>query len=319
MVTSRIRRPHRAGFTLIELLVVIALIATLAALSAGAFFRVRAGQMKSASEATLVKLNTALDNRWKAIQESVGEDKNKNTIPFQQALRDAGGNPDVARSLLMYAKVKNELPMSFAEARGTLVAAPPDGLPPNRYYTVVGSIHIGARTNFSVLPASAANYEEQSAICFYLAVTSSGGGGAMTDGDGLQQQTADAPSFPGLKLFKDAWGLPIVFVRHAYTPEVDQPPFVRNAAATNKDPFDPAGKLPAFMTAYPVVWSNIMAYTANTPGSANIPATYQGNRNFVPTLVSFGPNKQPEGNLFGGTDNDNLLSYRLRREGNRGD
>ena len=81
MVTSRIRRPHRAGFTLIELLVVIALIATLAALSAGAFFRVRAGQLKSASEATLVKLNTALDNRWKAIQESVNEDARKNQGP----------------------------------------------------------------------------------------------------------------------------------------------------------------------------------------------------------------------------------------------
>ena len=129
MVNLRSRRPHRAGFTLIELLVVITLIGVLAALSAGAFMRVRSSQIKSASEATLVKLNTALDNRWKAIQESVTTDKNKNTVQYQQALRDAQGNPDIARSLLLYAKVKNELPMTFAEARGTLVAVPPDGLP----------------------------------------------------------------------------------------------------------------------------------------------------------------------------------------------
>ncbi len=309
MVNLRCRRPHRVGFTLIELLVVITLIGVLAALSAGAFMRVRASQIKAASEATLVKLNTALDNRWKAIQESVNEDQKKNQGQWPNALLAAGGNPDVAKSLLMYAKVKNELPMTFAEAKAPTILTVNPGSGPV-------SIILASKQVFSTLPISAANFQEQSAICFYLAVTTSAGGGAMLDSDGLNQQTADAPNFPGFKVYKDAWDMPIAFVRHAYATELDDKPFVRNIAAANKDPFDPAGKLPAVMAVNPMLWKQI---TNNAPTGYTIPSPYVSNRNHVPTLVSAGPNKSYEPDLFAGTDNDNLLSYRLRREGNRGD
>ena len=298
---------RRAGFTLIELLVVIALISTLMALGAGAFFRVRAGQIKSASEATLRKLNTALDNRLKAIRESVNEDAQKNQGQWPNALATANGNPDVAKSLLMYAKIKNELPMTFAEAK-----AP----------TMVGSILLPPRANFSVLPNSTANSPEESGACFYIAVLSSGGGGAMTDGDGLQQQSSDftGANWSGsARVFKDAWGTPIAFVRTAYTPELNSPPFVRNAAAAVKDPFDPAGKLGPVMVANPGYWTSL---NANRPTFVTAPSPYNGSLNVVSTLISAGPDKlftTGTYDAFAGTDNDNLLSYRLRREGAKGD
>ena len=302
MLNDKIDR--RAGFTLIELLVVIALMATLIGLGLAGFMRVRNGQMKSSTEATLVKLNTALDNRWKAIQESVNEDAQKNQGQWPNALATANGNPDVAKSLLMYAKVKNQLPETFAEAKTN---------------TVVGSIVLPARANFTAAlgTLTGTGTPEESAICFYLAVMTSGGGGAMTDGDGLNQQVIDSPGFPGQKVFKDNWGQPIAFVRLAYTPELRAVPFIR--AGQEKDPFDPAGKLPAVMTMNPILWKQILP---NPPTFVATPAPYPGAVNHVATLISAGPDKQftsPTYGVFGGTDNDNLLSYRLRREGAKGD
>ncbi len=292
---------RRAGFTLIELLVVIALIATLAALSAGAFTQVRKTQMKKATDASLNKLHSALDNRWKAIEESVNEDARKNQGQWQNALATAGGDVDIAKSLLLYAKVKNQLPMSFNEARSP---------------TTVGSITFAPRANFAALPAGTGTYEE-SAICFYLAIRTSGGGGAMTDGEGLEQQSSESTAPAGFRLFKDTYGMPIAFVRHAYSsPELDQAPYVR-AGAANKDPFDPTpnGKLATFMTAYPAIWGNIIL---NAPAFAMIPGIYPAKNN-LPTLISAGPNKSYEANIFGGSNNDNQISYRVRREGTSGD
>ena len=307
---------RRTGFTLIELLVVIALIATLAALSAGAFFRVRAAQTKSASEATLNKLGSALDNRWKAIIESVNEDAKKNQGQWPFALLAANGNPDVAKSLLIYAKIKNELPMTFAEAKTATIVSTP-----------TGTITLQPRANFSVLPNSTTNSPEESGACFYIAILTSAGGGAMTDGEGLQQQSTDytGTGWSGsARVFKDSWGTPIAFVRQAYTPELNSPPYARSGNLP-RDPFDPGSKLNAanFPSA---TWTQIrgtppafinanvpMVYTYNTAANATLAP------NFVPTVVSAGPNKLWEADLFAGPDNDNLLGYRLRRQDAKGD
>ena len=299
---------RRTGFTLIELLVVIALIATLAAITAGAFMRVRAGQTKAASEATLQKLGSALENRRTAIIQSVKEDAEKNQGQWPNALAMANGNPELAKSLLLYAKMKNELPMSFAEAKAPTV------LKFNAADTIF--IVLPARASFGALPVSAASSEEQSAICFYLAVSTSAGGGAMLDSEGLQFQTTDSAAFPGFKVFKDAWGSPIAFVRQVYTPEVNVAPYIK--AGQLKDPFDPGSKLSAVMTPY--LWQ---CMTINMPAVAGVPATYPAPvQNFVATLVSAGPDKvftTGTYNLFGGVNNDNLLSDRLRRDGAKGD
>ena len=147
----------------------------------------------------------------------------------------------------------------------------------------------------------------------------------MLDGDGLQQQSTDV-NFSGasFRVFKDAWDMPIAFVRQAYPDEINGSPYVRNLQ--NRDPFDPANKLTGsgLMTArWTPYMFNYPTWAVPTPASAptliNLKTIYPGVRNFVPTLISAGPNKVWEADLFGGADNDNLLSYRLRREGNRGD
>jgi len=296
---------RRAGFTLIELLVVIALIATLAALSAGAFTQVRKTQMKRATDATLNKLHSALDNRMKAIGESVEADKQNNQGQWKAALQAANDNPEVAKSLLLYAKVKNELPMTFAEAKTATTIT-----------TAYGSFTLPARANFSTLPNSASPSPEESAACFYVAVRTSAGGGAMTDGDGLEQQSSE---FTGngwiARVFKDSYGMPIAFVRQAYTAELNSPPYVRSGQPV-RDPFDPGSKAGTFLS------QNWNTLKRNVPAFANYPANYTPNTNFVPTLVSAGPDKNYTSatyDLFGGSNNDNQISYRVRREGTSGD
>jgi len=214
--------------------------------------------------------------------------------------------------------------MSYGEALGVFVATPPDGLPPGRY-TVVGSIHLAVRANFSTLPAGSGAIEE-SAVCFYIAIMTSGGGGAMTDGEGLQQQTMESPGFPGFKVFKDSWGTPIAFVRQAYPDEATGGAYVRGGQV--RDPFDPSNKLTAssLMTArWPVYMANFPTWAVpsfSAPTMSTVKTTYPGARNFVSTLISAGPDKQfvtATADVFGGTDNDNLFSYRLRRQDAKGD
>ena len=109
---------RRPGFTLIELLVVISIMAVLMALTAGTFFRVRTGQMNRASIATINKVQGALDNRVKAIRDTAKDEIRKQSTPAAKAaLADAAGDNDIALTLLVYAKMKNELPMTFAEAK----------------------------------------------------------------------------------------------------------------------------------------------------------------------------------------------------------
>jgi hypothetical protein len=112
------------------------------------------------------------------------------------------------------------------------------------------------------------------------------------------------------------------------------------------DPFDPLGKLPTMTAPSGTAWSTTSLQTFWTVLTANhiaspLPTGYPygypfdinssttpptwTTRNVLPTLVSAGPNKlfgtDLLGSLGAGTDDDakdNILSFRLRREGNRG-
>lgn len=306
MVTLHSRR-QPAGFTLIELLVVISIVALLAAISAGTFFRVRAGQQKSASEATVNKIQSALNNRKDAILASCKNDIVNKTALGQQALLATNDNPELAQTLLIYAKMKNELPMSFAEATTDTVFNCPNGI----------ILRLPRRANFSVLPAGGNEYE-QSAICLYLALSTSAGGGAVTDGAGFEQQIMDAPTITGFKVYKDTWGTPIAFARQAYTPETDGAPFVKGVA---RDPFDqsPGGLFKNYVPpAAPgsSLWADIIK---NRPAFAQPMMVYPGSRNHEIIVIAAGADKNFGTNPFAPGDNDNLLSSRLRREGAKGD
>jgi prepilin-type N-terminal cleavage/methylation domain-containing protein len=308
------RRPARAAFTLIELLVVIFIITLISAVTVGVFGRVRAQQSKSATDATLSKINSLIERRWRAALDQVNDDV-KVRHPGYAAVLAAVQNPDLAKALWTYAKLRNELPMSFDEARNPT--------------PVYGGVTIPAKAVFAALPVGTpGGTPEESAVCLYLAVTANAGGGTAVDTDGLEQQVGPSGIGP-FKAFKDAWGTPIAFVRTAYNTEVNSPPFIRAGAPF--DPFDPRGKLPTLGGGLAAWWT-----AARPPVTwVAVPATYPAAVNHTWTAVSAGPNKQwwgpfgtpgPATDVFGlpplpdsDTAKDNQLSYRLRREGARGD
>jgi len=295
----------RRGFSLIELLVVIAILSTLVALGAGAFFRVRAVQVKSATNTTVVKLNSALMDRWKEIGEQAKLDAKKNHPGYNAALGIASNDPDQALAIWMYAKVKNELPMTFNEAR-TQIA-------------IGGSFTLLAKPNFvKELPALAVTTSprEQSAVCFYLAMT---GSGNNLDSDSLNNQTADVLiNNINYRCFKDSWGTPLAFVRQCYDDEVNRSPHVNG---TPYDPFFPATlrnpnlATPGIANFWPTVVGNTPAF-ANMPGGYPAPPVSNTRRNFVPTLVSAGPNRTFDGNPFA---QDDIVGFRLLQQGAQGD
>jgi prepilin-type N-terminal cleavage/methylation domain-containing protein len=313
---STFRRP---GFTLVELLVVIAIMATLSAVAVGALFRIRSAQDKSNTEATLSKLDTKLNQKLKAIQEKVRDPRSQQNPHYQAAYGMSGNSHEVAQAILMYAYTRNELPMTFAEAKSN---------------TVFGTLTLTASPIYASLPVGTGAPEE-SAVCIYLALSTTGN-------EGLEQQIGDVPTMPGQKCYLDQYGQPIYFNRLAYNGdngELNNPPFVKAPVAANL--FDPFYSKPANTGGYRDFGTDVGAASANALWAAVVPPSstytaannwaqipginaapplyiYPGKLNHVSTLISGGLNKglTEPGGLYTG---DNIFSYRLRKEGQKGD
>ena len=314
---------RRRGVSLIELLVVVALIGLLSALSAGAVIRLRAAQDQNNAEGTLSKVHSNLQSRWSAVL-----DQAKKDVP--QALVDglAEGDKDRAIAIWSYAKLQNEFPQNFVEATRNINFGVGAILTPRKVFETIAT----NPANASLTP------EEQSAVLICAALSSTGTSGNAMGTDGIQNQMSPiGTGNVGPNCFKDSWGNPIVFVRHAgenpRNAEIDSEPFLRAVTVKNAslatppvitdfvvhNPLDPTGKL--------------VNRTGNTWTFPNKKTTlgqlgYKGftqfpNFNFVPTLISAGKNKKlgtATTMIAGGDDdaNDNILSFRLRREGDRG-
>lgn len=285
--------PRRGGFTLIELLVVMALLAILAAIAAGAFFRVRAASESTATQSTLEKLNSGIDRKWKAVIDQATVEAKNTPVGFQTA---CGNDPDRVRIVLTYMKLKNEFPTTIAEANTAINFGGPTGLT------------LQPRTGaFGPISAFTGSNEEQSAACLFQALTATGTGGEVFDVTPLQSQIK---TINGAQMFVDSWGKPIMFVRQAYPAEVNAAPYT--PPGSPRDPVDPIGKLASWGsmgTFWPVIQANHVLAIPN----------YSATQNWVPTAVSMGPNEQ-WGDHFGGNDagNDNLISFRLRKAGAKG-
>jgi len=144
------------------------------------------------------------------------------------------------------------------------------------------------------------------------------------------------------RAFKDSWGTPIIFVRFATNVEINAPPFTKGA--TSNDPLDPKGRLYNSGSAWPNPTpkpSDSTWPTANQAGAfassiylgKNTGLTAFPNANWLLAAVSAGSNKDdpnhydsvdlsatPATGLYTvATDTDDILGYRLLREGNRGD
>ncbi len=295
-----IRRSHsiRPAFTLVELLVVIGIIALLAAISIAAVFAVQTAQKKSDTEATLNKVDTLLQRKLKMIQEQINDDAKNNRAEWPTVFTNCGSNPDVAKAVMFYGRSKQQLPMSITEGKTA--------------FTVAGHIYLPSPI-FAAQPPNADVSPDCSATCLYLALLPLGI-------EGLEQQVGD--SSVG-KCFKDSYGNPISFIRWAYdgnNGELNAPPYTKTPAV---DPYDPASKASAVLTAS---WPQLILNTPTWPGNATAypPANYTAARkNHTSTALSAGPNVDFD--LFPGNaggifaNSDNLYSFRLRREGTKGD
>lgn len=295
MMTRDRRRP---AFTLIELLVVVSIIAVLAALTATAAFSVRRNMQKQNAEATLQKLDEKAQLKVKDIRDRIQDDIQKGNAQaeYSSALSLAGNNKDGAKSIMLYARLRQQMPMSFAEAKTPFT---------------VGTYQYPASPAFNGLPNIAgAPTTAHAAACLYAALAPMGL-------DGLEQQvgSVDINGTPQ-KVFVDGFGSPITFVRLAFDGNADELNTDPQTRFPNRDPFDPEGKATT-VSALTTLWPTLNCPTLSDGGYVQ-PATYRAtNRNHVIAIISAGPNKIfADPGIYNG---DNLIGYRLRREGARGD
>jgi prepilin-type N-terminal cleavage/methylation domain-containing protein len=302
-------RPRRSGFTLIELLVVIAIIAILLALTAGAVFRVSASQAIKRSETTVKKIQVGLEGQWKATIDNAKDELRSPPIDpndyrygvYGYAKGLAGGDPARLRAIYIKLRLIQEFPTSFAEAvapaGGTLGAKP-------TYVTAL-----------SGATAPGAPYE--SAICLYLAINQGRRGQTFNNEDlGAGSVKSMQCGSASLNYFVDAWGGPITFDRwiandaDPLVADLSQSPYVPTnvnsyTGSPNFDKEDPESALYIAKSNWSQNNMNNVAAVVGHPITQNAPR----NRGFV--IRSPGPNK----NYF---DGDDILGYRLMKEGQRG-
>jgi prepilin-type N-terminal cleavage/methylation domain-containing protein len=227
--TKRTGWRHRPSFTLIELLVVIAIIATLLALSAGAYFRFIGTQQDRNSKTQVDKIHALLQKQWAAVI----REGDKETIP-DGVLALAGNDPHRARVIYTKLKLRQAFPMSFNEALD------PNGLSPllnyQKYLSSSGITYDPKNTT----NASTQPYE--SAACLLMALQRKIGGGVEAEdlGSTATKEFTLANGKP-IKALVDGYGNPLAFCRWPTGSTQLNPNGAFDGA--NNDPGDPEGTL----------------------------------------------------------------------------
>ncbi len=304
--------PRRA-FTLVELLVVISIITVIGAISVGAYFRIQAQQTSDFTEVTVTKIDQTLQRKVQLIRDQIDDDA-KNMRPgsgYPELLKN-NYEPDVAKAILLYCRTKNQLPMSFTEATTPVPV-------PGTLNVVTGiSVILQPQAVFRGLTGGTGDVAESS-VCLFLALAPMGI-------EGFEQQIGDS-AIPGYKCYLDGYRKPLIFNRLAYdgdNGELNAPPFTN--PATPFDPFYPKklGAVYRPLTDYPGMAALWNLVRTNVPAWAGpLPAIYPGLKYHTTCVISSNgknhyneSNQAGPGGIYGG---GNIVSYRLRQEGNKGD
>lgn len=151
------RMKRNAGFSLVELLTVISIMAVMAAIATGVYFRIRAAQTDAANETIVTRLSTIMTRVTQAVRDDVAYDAKTNNLnpmvlflsrnsPTTTIVLDE--DRDIARSLATYLKMKAEFPQYFDEARSAKA-------PPNRNLLREGTLLVRPPLQINNVPVSA--------------------------------------------------------------------------------------------------------------------------------------------------------------------
>jgi hypothetical protein len=297
----------------------------IAGLSMGVYFRVRKAQVQTASETTINKLSSNLDQQWKAANDiakygagSGGNTNNLgNTDPW--ASQYAGGDGRLA--LVIHTKItqKLEFPQTFWEAivwPSTISTVNPSWQlqPKPSYWRQITAQVMPAAIQTVAAGLSDNQMLQESAVLLYISMGQARRGMAAfnaTEAVGPYAVGTTTlfhyPGNPTFSCFVDNWGQPIAFIRWPFRMplghELNSAPYATFTTFTKLppalaafqnvpiriDPADPEGLL--FLVASS--WSPATMAQFQT-ALHPLPTAFNAMYNLTPIIISAGPDKQFE-------------------------
>jgi prepilin-type N-terminal cleavage/methylation domain-containing protein len=296
-MTRQNRAARRDGFTLVELLVVIAILAGLMGLSGAAYFRWLDSKQYDVTEQTIRTVYKSLEQHLKAVRDLA----NKEDIP-PSVMTLAQNDPRRARVIWIKLRLKQEFPMTYAEARQPWAVPPVPGVLP------VTAADLPAKNEYVRILGNRTSAAGESSACLLMALQRRRAGANPLNADDLGPAVGDSDN-DGMKELIDGWGQPLAFARWpAGNAELEKlnPHPTNTKAYRFADALDPDGTL------LTKEWYGLNLATP-TPQrtwfqTALHPISPDGVRSYyiVPTIASGGRDTSLAGTA------DNVYSFKLR-------